>query len=186
LPAEPAHHYGLNQKSLWENDFDPAGFQGINCDDSDNSVVSFVRKGKSEDDFVIVAVNFTPVVRNGYKLGVPEKCEYEEIFNSDAGKYCGSNAGNFGSVTANNESAYGRPFSIDITLPPLGGVILKPKLAKKSSSNKASVKQTAPVKKSATKKSSTSKQTATKKPPVKKSDAVKKTATKKKTTTSKK
>ena len=113
--------------ALWQKDCSTEGFYGINCGDSDNSVISFIRYGEEWGDFVIVAVNFTPVEKETYRLGVDENCYYEEIFNSDSQMYGGSNFGNAGGVWSFNEPSHGKPFSIDIKLPPLGAVIFKPK-----------------------------------------------------------
>lgn len=133
------YHYGLlecvknlnwiyqTEKAMWELDFSAEGFDGINCDDSDNSIFSFIRYGKDQDDFLIFVINFTPIPRYNYTLGIPEYCFYQEIFNSDSHEYAGSNVGNFGGIMANREGALGKPYSIDITVPPLAGIILKPR-----------------------------------------------------------
>ncbi|OHD18955.1 MAG: 1,4-alpha-glucan branching enzyme, partial [Spirochaetes bacterium GWB1_27_13] len=114
------------EKSLWEKDCTPEGFIGINMGDSDNSIVSFIRRSNDPFDFLVFLVNFTPVPRYNYKIGVPENCYYEEIFNSDSLKYCGSNCGNNGGVNSMQEGSFGMPYSIDVVVPPLGCVILKP------------------------------------------------------------
>lgn len=119
------------EKAMWEKDATPEGFIGINCDDSDNSTISFIRRSNDPFDFLVVVINFTPVPRGGYTLGVPENCFYEEVFNSDSGKYCGSNVGNFGGVMAREPGSFWMPYSIDVTVPPLGCVIFKPKYDKK-------------------------------------------------------
>ena len=118
------------ERSLWEKDFTPDGFEGINCDDSDNSIISFIRRSSDPDDFVVVAVNFTPVPRDYYLLGVPLKCDYKEIFNSDSDKYCGSNFGNLGGVSAFDQKTNGRDYTISVRVPPLGAIILKPDVKK--------------------------------------------------------
>ncbi|HOV13600.1 MAG TPA: alpha amylase C-terminal domain-containing protein, partial [Spirochaetota bacterium] len=115
------------EKSMWEKDCQTDGFIGLNMGDSDNSIISFIRRSSDPFDFLVFLVNFTPVPRGNYRIGVPENCFYEEIFNSDAGKYCGGNVGNFGGVSAYEEASFGMPYSINVTVPPLGGVILKPK-----------------------------------------------------------
>lgn len=115
-----------NEKAMWEVDFESRGFRGINCNDHDNSVLSFIRYSNDPDDFLVFVLNFTPVPRHNYMLGVPKNCFYKEVFNSDAGKYCGGNVGNYGGVKANNHGAYGLESSISLTVPPLGGIILKP------------------------------------------------------------
>jgi len=116
----------VKEKAFWQRDFVPEGFEGINCDDCDNSVMSFIRRSDDPKDFLIFAVNFTPVPRYNYVLGVPEDCFYEEIFNSDAAIYGGSGVGNMGGVRARKKPAYWKPYSIEVTLPPLAGIILKP------------------------------------------------------------
>ncbi len=125
------NHIYKEEKSLWEKDFTPDGFEGINCDDSDNSILSFIRKSSDPKDFLVVVINFTPVPRDYYMLGVPEECFYEEIFNSDSGKYCGSNFGNYGGVKAIPGGIFGKPYSINVKIPPLGAIILKPKYTTK-------------------------------------------------------
>jgi 1,4-alpha-glucan branching enzyme len=79
---------------------------------------------KTDDQFVIVALNFTPVPRYNYRIGVPQSGSYREVFNSDSGYYAGSNLGNLGEIAAENIAWMNRPNSIQLTLPPLGGVIL--------------------------------------------------------------
>lgn len=114
------------EKALWQRDFVPEGFDGINCDDYENSVISFIRYSDDPDDFLVVVANFTPIPRENYVLGVPKNCFYEEIFNSDSEMYGGSNVGNSGGVQAIEEEAYTKPYSIYVTIPPLGAVIFKP------------------------------------------------------------
>jgi 1,4-alpha-glucan branching enzyme len=114
------------EKALHELDFDPAGFEWIDCNDADASVVSLVRRGRNPADVVIGAFNFTPVPRGGYVLGVDRPGDYTEILNSDADCYGGSGVGNAGRVTASSRTAHGRPHSLSLTLPPLGALFLKP------------------------------------------------------------
>ena len=118
------------ESALWEKDFDASGFEGLNCDDSDNSTLSFIRRGHDENNFILFIVNFTPIARENYRLGVPVKCLYEEVLNSDASKYGGSNFGNYGGIKAVEIEANYRPYSIEVNVPPLGAVILKPKIRK--------------------------------------------------------
>ena len=112
--------------ALHWHDCEPQGFSWIDCHDHDASVITYLRYGADGDDFVVVACNFTPVVRHGYRIGVPKGGLYRELFNSDAASYGGSNAGNDGAVMADCEPMHGRPFSLSLTLPPLATVILKP------------------------------------------------------------
>ncbi len=115
-----------SQQPLWEVDFDPAGFQWVDFRDSDQSIVSFLRRGKDPDDFLFFVFNFTPVVRRDYRLGVPRGGFYREIFNTDSRFYGGSDVGNGGGVAA-RPGAYGEwPCSLTLTLPPLAALVLKP------------------------------------------------------------
>ena len=110
--------------ALHARDFEHAGFDWIDCNDADASVITFLRYGG--DQFVVVILNFTPVPRYAYRVGVPEGGRYLEIFNSDSQLYGGSNLGNGGAVEADGEPWMGRPHSLDVLAPPLGGVILMP------------------------------------------------------------
>jgi 1,4-alpha-glucan branching enzyme len=114
------------ERALHEVDFDPAGFQWIDCNDNENSVVSFIRRAKDPHDFLVVVLNFTPVPRYGYQVGVPASGLYREMINSDAEIYGGSNLGNAGAVQADQIQAHGHSFSLRLTLPPLSCLILKP------------------------------------------------------------
>ncbi|MBN2218506.1 MAG: 1,4-alpha-glucan branching protein GlgB [Pirellulales bacterium] len=120
------NHLYRREPALYELDFDWAGFEWIDCHDHENSVLSYVRRAKNPDDFVVVACNFTPVPRQGYRLGVPRAGWYDEIFNSDSTFYAGSNLGN-GGIAADDFSTHGRPASINVTLPPLATVVFKPR-----------------------------------------------------------
>jgi len=106
---------------LHRYDFDSRGFEWIDCHDSAQSTLSYLRK--SDEDFLLVALNFTPVPRHDYRLGVPEPGVYQEIFNSDSLYYGGSNVGN-GWIEAEAIPWMGRPYSISVTLPPLAGIVL--------------------------------------------------------------
>jgi 1,4-alpha-glucan branching enzyme len=115
------------EPSMHEVDFEPAGFEWIDANDGDTSVLSFIRYARKREDFAVCVFNFTPVVRYGYRVGVPEAGFYTERMNSDSELYGGSNVGNLGGVQSENISYHGRPHSLLLTLPPLGGVILKVK-----------------------------------------------------------
>lgn len=115
------------EAALHEIDFDPSGFEWIDCHNWQNSVLVYLRRAKDPSDFVIVACNFTPVPREAYLLGVPERCWYEEVFNSDSTYYGGSNLGNGPGIMATDHMAHGRPYSIEVTLPPLATIVLKPR-----------------------------------------------------------
>jgi 1,4-alpha-glucan branching enzyme len=109
--------------ALHRYDFDTRGFEWIDCHDAQNSVLIYQRKG--DDGFVVIALNFTPAVRFGYRIGVPISGKYLEIFNSDSEFYAGSNVGN-GTVplVAEEIEWMNHPYSLNITLPPLAGIVL--------------------------------------------------------------
>jgi 1,4-alpha-glucan branching enzyme len=108
-----------SEPALYEMDCNPAGFEWIDCDDADSSVVTLIRKGKSSSTIILVVCNFTPVPRYSYRLGSPRGGFWQEILNSDAGEYGGSNMGNLGGVETVPVPLHGRPWSLTITLPPL-------------------------------------------------------------------
>ncbi len=114
------------QPALHQVDFDPAGFEWIDCHNFNDSVLIYLRRAKDPNDFLVVACNFTPVPRHGYRFGVPRGGWYQEIFNSDSQFYGGSNLGNGPGVTASGQGSHYYPFSLELTLPPLSVVILKP------------------------------------------------------------
>jgi 1,4-alpha-glucan branching enzyme len=113
------------EPSLHAVDFDGAGFAWIDCHDSENSVVSFLRRAKDPADITVMVVNFTPVPRVGYRVGVPEAGWYREVLNSDSTIYGGSNMGNDGGVSADPVVAHGQAQSVSLVVPPLGFVLLK-------------------------------------------------------------
>jgi 1,4-alpha-glucan branching enzyme len=113
------------QPALHQVDFDHAGFEWVDCCDVEASVVSFVRRAQDPADFVVVVVNFTPVPRPDYVIGVPEPGRYVELLNSDAELYGGSNLGNGGAIDSEPTPAHGRPHRLSLLLPPLGCLILK-------------------------------------------------------------
>ncbi len=107
-------------------DADPArGFEWIDCNDSAQSIISFLRKNEDESDLVLVAFNFTPVPRPYYRIGVPRGGFWKEVLNSDAEIYGGSGMGNLGGLEAYPEEFNGRPHSAYVTLPPLSVVFLR-------------------------------------------------------------
>jgi 1,4-alpha-glucan branching enzyme len=120
------NHLYISEKAFHQIDFSPDGFQWIDFSDYEKSIVSFIRKGKDKNDILIFVFNFTPVIRKDYRIGVPFDCEYMEIFNSDSIYYGGKNIGNSGKVKAENIPFHNFPFSINITLPGLSGLIFKP------------------------------------------------------------
>jgi 1,4-alpha-glucan branching enzyme len=114
-----------DEPALHQVDFDWHGFEWIDANDADNSVLSFIRRGKNPEDLIVAVINATPVVREGYRLGVPNPGFYLEIMNTDAAHYGGSNVGNMGGQQAAEHPAQGRPHSLVLTLPPLAAVYLK-------------------------------------------------------------
>ncbi len=113
------------EPSLHQVDFDWQGFEWIELHDWENSVLAFLRRGKDGGDPVIVVCNFTPVVRQDYRVGVPDPGHYRELLNTDAGIYGGSNFGNGGGTWAHEGNWSGRPHHLSLNLPPLGAVYLK-------------------------------------------------------------
>jgi 1,4-alpha-glucan branching enzyme len=116
------------EAALHALDSDPAGFEWVDCCDTAASVLSLLRKGQSPNEVVLVIGNFTPVPRVGYRVGVPYGGYWRELLNSDAREYGGSGMGNMGGVQADAVAAHGRPYSLNLTLPPLAIVFLKPSL----------------------------------------------------------
>jgi 1,4-alpha-glucan branching enzyme len=117
------------ENSLHQVDFEHTGFEWIDCHNYADSILAYVRRAADPADFLVVVCNFTPVVRQNYRLGVPQGGWYQEVFNSDSEYYGGSNAGNFPGVMAQESESHGRPYSVELTLPPLAVTVLKPKLA---------------------------------------------------------
>ena len=114
-----------NEPALHEVDFDWTGFQWIDINDSNNSVIAFLRKARDQHGMVVCICNFTPVPRFGYRIGVPSSGRFRELLNSDAETYGGSNVGNGGGVLAEPIPSHGFPNSIELTLPPLSVLYLK-------------------------------------------------------------
>jgi 1,4-alpha-glucan branching enzyme len=112
--------------ALHEQDCEGRGFAWIDCNDRDNSVLSWLRRAIDPDDFVAIIANFTPVVRGGYRLGVPRGGWYTELMNTDSALYGGSNVGLGGGAMAEPVPWHGHPFSLALRLPPLGALILRP------------------------------------------------------------
>ncbi|HYQ82665.1 MAG TPA: 1,4-alpha-glucan branching protein GlgB, partial [Rubrobacter sp.] len=114
--------------AMHELDVSPEGFQWIDANDAENSVFSFLRKGKTGEP-VVVVFNFTPLPRENYRIGVPGGGHWKEILNSDAARYGGSNRGNMGGLDAVPIPLHGRSHSLTLALPPLGAVFLKREVA---------------------------------------------------------
>ena len=120
---------GLNRlyrelPALHQRDCEAEGFEWLELHDSEQSVLVFMRRADAAPD-VVVACNFTPVPRYGYRVGVPLPGYSRERLNTDAGLYGGANIGNGGGVLADDIGSHGRPHSLALTLPPLGTVILE-------------------------------------------------------------
>jgi len=113
------------QPGLHELDNEAGGFEWIDCNDNTASTVSLLRKAKSSKEQIVVVCNFTPVPREGYRLGVPTAGFWRELLNSDAKEYAGSGMGNMGGVQAEKKPEHGRPYSLMLTLPPLSVLFLK-------------------------------------------------------------
>jgi 1,4-alpha-glucan branching enzyme len=115
------------QPALHEVDFEYQGFEWIDFSDTQNSIISFLRRSADPEDYIVFVCNFTPVPRKGYEIGVPELVYYQEILNTDAAHFGGSNMGNSGGVQAKDAPRHRRPHNIAITLPPLAVVAFKPR-----------------------------------------------------------
>ena len=117
------NHLYAATPALHSRDSEAAGFQWLVADDQDNSVIAWARKGREPGEIAIVVSNFTPVPREGYRIGVPEAGFYREAFNSDAASYGGSNVGNMGGMQADGLESHGQAHSLSLTLPPLATMI---------------------------------------------------------------
>jgi 1,4-alpha-glucan branching enzyme len=115
-----------SEPALYQVDHHHAGFEWIDFHDWEHGCISYVRKAQDPADYLVVVCNFTPVPREGYRIGVPEQCYYAEVLNSDADIYWGSNTGNQGGFDSEQVPWQGRPCSLDLTLPPLAVCVFKP------------------------------------------------------------
>jgi 1,4-alpha-glucan branching enzyme len=113
------------EPALYELDFSIDGFQWIDFRDWEESIISFIRKARSNDDVILVVCNFTPVPRYNYRVGVPRGGFWREALNSDSRMYGGSGHGNLGGVEATPVPSHQRYYSISLTLPPLGVLFFK-------------------------------------------------------------
>jgi len=114
-----------SQPALWRDDFEEYGFQWIDCNDNKNSVISFMRREKSTGEWLVVIANFTPQAHSNYRIGVPVSGYFEELFNTDAENYGGSNMGNMGGSFTDEWHIHGYDYSLDLTLPPLSVLVMK-------------------------------------------------------------
>ncbi|HEY0076549.1 MAG TPA: 1,4-alpha-glucan branching protein GlgB [Abditibacteriaceae bacterium] len=114
-----------SEAALHEEDFHHNGFEWIDGSDVEGSVLAFMRHAKDKRESVVIINHFTPIVRQGYRIGVPQVGFYQEILNTDSSLYWGSNAGNNGGVQAEETPWHGQPYSIVVTLPPLATLLFK-------------------------------------------------------------
>jgi len=119
------NHAYRNERSLHELDCDGSGFDWIDCSDTDQSMLAFLRRPASDREAILVVLNFTPVPRMGYRVGVPWGGAWKEILNSDASHYGGADLGNLGKTMAQATPMHGRPNSVSLMVPPLGAIFLK-------------------------------------------------------------
>jgi 1,4-alpha-glucan branching enzyme len=113
------------EPALHEGDADPGGFEWIDCNDADQSTISWIRWNKQRSQVAVAIFNFTPVPRRNFRVGVPQGGFWREILNSDAKEYAGSGEGNWGGVNAAPLGFHGRPYTLIINLPPLSVVVFK-------------------------------------------------------------
>ncbi|SLM48403.1 1,4-alpha-glucan branching enzyme [Nitrospira japonica] len=119
------NHLYQRESALHARDLNSGGFEWIDCNDAESSVISFIRKDGSSDDLILIVCNFTPIPRRNYRLGVPCGGSWRELLNSDATQYGGSGWGNFGGVTAVPIPLHGRTHSVTLALPPLSSLFFK-------------------------------------------------------------
>ena len=120
------NHCYRDHPALWQADHTPDGFEWIDYGDADRGVLAFLRHASGRRQHLLVVCNFTPVVHQGYRLGVPPGRSYREVLNSDSALYGGSNAGNQGRVAVEATPSHGRSHSVSLTLPPLAVLYLEP------------------------------------------------------------
>ena len=123
--VQDLNHLYRSECALFESDSDSHGFEWIDGNDRQRSVISFLRRAVSPNDELVVVCNFTPVPREGYRIGVPHEGCWQELLNSDATFYGGSGVGNLGGLKAEPEPTHGRSHSLNLNLPPLGCLIFK-------------------------------------------------------------
>ena len=162
--------------ALWQRAFESEGFEWIDADNADQSVVTFIRRGEDPKDDLVILINFDVNAREDFRMGVPEWGVYEELFNSDDERFGGSGVVNTGKLKCQDKPWNGREQSIVVRVPPLAGMVLKKtgtlrRPAKKTAAKKEAAKpaaKKAPARKPAAKKASTVKGTSAKKPATKK------------------
>ena len=123
--SKALNKFYVDNKAFWQVDFDWNGFQWIDCNDNENSIISLIRRAEDRSDFIVCVHNFTPEVRHGYRIGVPTKGTYVEVFNSDEEAYGGSGVLNTGDIVSEDYAFHGREQSIVITVPPLASTFYR-------------------------------------------------------------
>jgi 1,4-alpha-glucan branching enzyme len=113
------------ERSLYETDFTPDGFEYINHADSENSVISYLRKSENLQEEILIIINFTPSIHSSYRTGTNKSGKWEIIFNSDSAFFGGSNNGSSGIINTDHKPEHSRPYSLAVNLPPLGALFLK-------------------------------------------------------------
>ena len=123
--SKALNKFYVDTRAFWQVDFDWNGFQWIDPNDNNNSIISFIRKAEDSNDFVIVISNFTPEVHHDYRIGVPAKGSYIEVFNSDGEDFGGSGVRNAGEIQSQDKPWHNREQSIKLTVPPLATIYLR-------------------------------------------------------------
>jgi 1,4-alpha-glucan branching enzyme len=123
--VQDLNRFYRSEPALWEVDFAPPGFEWVDCSDVEHSVVSLMRRDRSGSSVILAVCNFTPLPRLKYRVGAPRGGFWREVLNSDAKEYGGSGQGNLGGLEASPSPCHGRPYSLELTLPPLGAVFFK-------------------------------------------------------------
>ena len=123
--SKALNKFYVDNKAFWQVDFDWNGFQWIDCNDNENSIIALIRRAEDRSDFIVCVHNFTPEVRHGYRIGVPTKGTYVEVFNSDEEAYGGSGVLNTGDIVSEDYAFHGREQSIVITVPPLASTFYR-------------------------------------------------------------
>lgn len=119
------NNYYRNTPSLYEKQFEPEGFEWIELNDQNNSVLTYLRKGSTEDGMLAVLCNFTPVTHQSYRFGVPKGGQWKQVLNSDNTDYGGSGVSNPPYIEATEQQSHGKPFSLDVIVPPLAVVVFE-------------------------------------------------------------
>ncbi len=129
------NHLYKTERAFYELDASNEGFELIDCNDVENSIISFIRKGKDWRDMLIFVFNFTPATHESYRVGAPLKTVYTEIFNTDAEKYGGSDVVNTKPIFSDDIPMHEKPYSMTVRIPPLGAIILRPEIERPKDEN---------------------------------------------------